>query len=215
MEKNARTLAAILAALGEAGAGHALFGGLAAWHYGRERTTTDVDLLVPGRCIDQIQAAIEHRGYRVRQFSNLAKIYVAGEPESICDLLPMETNATLRAAFAAAGPAIVLGFPVRIVPRGIFVALKFEAAATPRRRPKDRMRDVLDIQSVLNREFGPLDEREAIVMAGKMYPGAVADFLALLDDIRHGRPPLVALRAVRRSAFLLRHGIARSRRRIG
>jgi hypothetical protein len=215
MEKNARTLAAMLATLEEAGAGHALFGGLAASYYGRERTTTDVDVLIPGRFIKQIQASIERRGYRMRHFSNLAKVHVAGERESACDLLAMETNEVLRAAFATANPAVILGLPVRVVQRGILVALKFEAAATPGRRPKDRMRDALDIRSVLDREFGPLDEQLAIEMARKMYPDAVNDFLALLDDLRRGRPPGVALRAARRSRLLLSHGLARLRRRSG
>lgn len=212
MERNARSLAIILEALEDIGAQHALFGGLAASYYGAARAAKDVDLLLCGSVIKQVQAGLERRGYTMRQFPHVTKMYVPGEPTSIADLVAQETNGVLRAAFAAATPAVILGLPVSIVKRGVFVALKFDAAMT-RRRPKERIRDLADIRAVLAKEFGHEDERLAIEIAGNMYPGAVTDLKSLIDDLRHGRQPRVALRAARRSALLIRHGLAGLSRR--
>lgn len=53
------------------------------------------------------------------------------------------------------------------------------------------MQDVVDIARVLEKKFGPEDERLAVAIVGKMYPGAVADFQELIDDVRHGRRPKI------------------------
>jgi hypothetical protein len=213
MEKNARTLAAMLGTLAEVGAQHALFGGLVAGYYGRERVTADVDLLVSRRFIEPIQAVLERRGYVVRQFPYLVKMYVPGEPESVGDLVVQESNGVLSAAFVATTPGVILGLPVSVVRRGVFVALKFHAAVTARRQPRDRIRDVLDICGVLEKEFEPRDERLAVEIAGKMYPGAGADLEGLIDDLRCGRWPRIARRAAIHTALLLRRGLATPGRR--
>jgi hypothetical protein len=213
MEKNARTLAAMVDALAEVGAQHALIGGLVAGYYGRARMTTDVDMLVSSRFVIQIQAGLERRGYVVGRFPYLLKMYVPGEPVSAGDLVLQESNCVLRAAFLATTPGVILGIPVNVVRRGVFVALKFQAAVTPRRHSSDKVRDVLDIRGVLEKEFGPEDERLAVEIAGKMYPGAVADFEALIKDVRCGRWPKVARRAAIHSGLLVRRGLATLGRR--
>lgn len=191
MDKNARTLAAILDALSEVGARHALIGGLVAGYYGKGRATVDVDLLVPKRFMKRIQAALEQRGYEVRTFPDMMRMYVPGEPESVGDLVVQEANPVLRAAFTATTPGSILGLPVSMVRRGAFVALKFHSALSPTRQLTDKMQDVVDIVRVLDREFGPDDEQLAVAIVGKMYPGAVADFEEMLDDVRHGRRPRI------------------------
>jgi hypothetical protein len=202
------TLATMLDALAQVGAPHALFGGLVAGYHGKARATGDVDMIVPTRFFGPLQAGLEQRGYDVRHFAYLMKIYRRGEPESVGDFVMLETNPVLRAAFAATAPGEILGLPVSVVRRGVFVALKFEAAVTPKRRPKDRALDVADIRGVLEREFGPEDERLAAEIAGKMHPGAVTDLGALLDDLRNGRWPTVVRRAEMRAALLVRRGLA-------
>jgi hypothetical protein len=97
----------------------------------------------------------------------------------------------LRAAFAATTPGEILGLPVSMVQRGAFVALKFHAAVSPTRQLGDKIQDVADIVRVLEKELGPEDERLAVAIAGKMYPGAVADLEELIDDVRHGRRPKI------------------------
>jgi hypothetical protein len=191
MDKNTRTLAALLDSLTEVGARHALIGGLVAGHYGKGRATVDVDLLVPKRFMKRLQAALERRGYEVRTFPDMMRVYVSGEPESVADLVVQEANPVLRAAFAATTPGAILGLPVSVVRRGAFVALKFHAAVSPTRQLMDKMQDVVDIGRVLEKEFGPEDERLAVQIAGKMYPGAVADLEELIDDVRHGRRPKI------------------------
>jgi hypothetical protein len=191
MDKNTRTLAALLDALTDVGARHALIGGLVAGYYGKGRATVDVDLLVPKRCMKRLQAALERRGYEVRVFPDMMRMYVPGEPDSVGDLVVQEANPVLRAAFTETTPGSILGLPVNIVRRGAFVALKFHAALSPTRQLTDKMQDVVDIVRVLDREFGPEDEQLAIAIVGKMYPGAVADFEELLDDVRHGRRPKI------------------------
>lgn len=191
MEKNTRTLAALLDALAEVGARHALIGGLVAGYYGKGRATVDVDLLVPRRSMKRLQAAIERRGYEVRTFPDMMRVYVPGEAESAGDLVIQESNPVLRAAFAATTPGSILGLPVSVVRRGAFVALKFHAAVSATRQLTDKMQDVVDIMRVLEKEFGPDDEHLAIEIAGKMYPGAVAELRELIDDVRHGRRPKI------------------------
>lgn len=191
MDRNRQTLGAILDALGEVGARHALIGGLVAGYYGKGRATVDVDMLVPRRFMKRLQAAIERRGYEVRAFQDMMRMYVPGEPESVGDLVVHEAHPVLRAAFAATTPGTMLGLPVSMVKRGAFVALKFHAAVSPTRQLMDKMQDVVDIGRVLEREFGPDDERLAVAIAEKMYPGAVADLEELVDDVRHGRRPKI------------------------
>jgi hypothetical protein len=77
---------------------------------------------------------------------------------------------------------------VRVVQRGAFVALKFHAAISPTRQPHDRYLDVADIASVVARGLPPADERMAIAVAAKSYPGAKKELKQLIDDMRHGRP---------------------------
>jgi hypothetical protein len=208
MEKNARSLAAMLDALAEVGGDHALFGGLLAGYYGKGRATPDVDLLVSRRYIQPLQAALERRGYEMRRFPFLLKMYVPGEPEAAGDFVVQDSNVVLREAFAASSPGEILGFPVNIVRRGVFVALKFQAAITSIRRLRDRTNDLVDIRGVIEKEFGPDDERLATGLAAKMYPGGAADLKAVIEDVRHGRWPRVARRAPRRLGLLVRRGLA-------
>ena len=151
MDKNARTLAALLDALAEVGARHALIGGLVAGHYGKGRATVAVDLLVPRRSIRRIQAALEKRGYEVRTFPDMIHVYVVGESESSADLVVHEANPVHRAAFGATVPGEILSLPVQVVRRGAFVALKFHAALSPTRQPTDKLQDVVDIARVLEK----------------------------------------------------------------
>jgi hypothetical protein len=191
MDKNTRTLAALLEALAEVGARHALIGGLVAGYYGKGRATVDVDLLVPKRSMRRLQAALEKRGYEVRTFPGMMRMYVPGELEAAGDLVEQEAHPVLHAAFAATTPGMILGFPVRIVRRGAFVALKFHAAVSPTRQATDKAQDVVDIMRVLDKQFGPGDERLAVQIVSKIYPGAEAEFRTLLDDVRHGRRPKI------------------------
>jgi hypothetical protein len=141
MKNNTRTLATMLDALAEVGAQHALFGGLVAGYYGKARPTADVDMIVSRSCIVPLQAALEQRGYSVQHFTYLMKMYPRGEAASVGDFVMLETNAVLRAAFATAAPGEILSLPVNVVRRGVFVALKFEAAVTPKRRLSDCRQD--------------------------------------------------------------------------
>lgn len=160
MERNARTLTAMLDALAEIGFEHAVFGGLLAPYYGRKRATADVDVLVPTGSFDSLSAALRRRGYDMQRFPFLLRIYPRGEPESAGDFVGVESHAALQAAFAARTPAEILGLRCNAVKPGAFVALKFEAAVRPKRRSRDRALDVNDMLGVLRRQFG-LEEREA------------------------------------------------------
>jgi hypothetical protein len=213
VEAHARTLAVLLDTLAEARAPHALFGGLAAGFHGKTRLTGDVDMIVPRRFVALIQAGLERRGYETRQFTYMMKAFVRGESASVADLVMLEANPVLRSAFAATLPAQILGLPVTVVRSGVFVALKFEAAITPKRPFKDRARDVADIRGVLERTFGPEDEQLALEIARRMRPGAVADLAGLLDDVRRGRWPRVVRHADVQSGLLRRQGAARLLRR--
>lgn len=93
----------------------------------------------------------------------------------------------LEAAARVAEPATVLRLPVRIVPRGALVALKFHAAISLRRAIGDRYQDVADIGRIIARRFEPEDEQLALEIAAHAYPGAEAELATLLDDLRHGR----------------------------
>jgi hypothetical protein len=208
MRKNAQTLAVILDTLADVGAQHALFGGVVAGYYGNGRPTADVDVLVSRCFIKHISARIEQRGYLVREFQHLLKMYVPGELKSAGDIVVQETNSVLSAAFLATAPGLIFGLPVKIVKRGVFVALKFQAATTLRRRLRDRIRDVQDIRQVLEKEFGPQDQQLASDIAAKMYPGAEKQLEGLITDLRYGRWPQAARRAAIHSRLLVRRGIS-------
>src|SRR5262249_47911873 len=160
-------------------------------YYGKGRATVDVDLIVPKRSMKRLQAALERRGDEVRPFRDMMRMYVPGEPEAVGDLVMQEANPVLRAAFAATTPTSLLGLTVRMVQRGACVALKFHAAVSPTRQMADKMQDVVDLARVVEKEFGLEDERLALEIAGKMYPGAVAELREVLDDVRHGRRPKI------------------------
>ena len=75
-----------------------------------------------------------------------------------------------------------------MVRRGAFVALKYHAAASPARAQEDRLQDMADIGRVVARGFDAEDAELATMIAAKMYPGADADLLGVVDDFRHNRP---------------------------
>jgi hypothetical protein len=191
MSDNKAVLSDLLAVLAELGAKHALMGGLAAGYHGRVRATIDVDLLVPKRFLKRLAKALEGRGYVVRALPDMLRVYPSGatpEDEAVADLVGLESNPVLRAAFAATEPAVILGLPVQVVRRGAFVALKFHAALASTRRLGDRYQDVSDVDRVLAKGFGPDDEKLAHEIAERMYAGARADLAVFIDDLRHGRP---------------------------
>src|SRR5262249_22289499 len=133
MEQNASTLAIMLDALGQIGAPHAVFGGLLAILYGKRQRTRDVDMLVPMSSFGRLKAAIEQRGYEVRQHRFRLKVLQRSELRPVGDLVIAESTAALRAAFIARKPAQILGQTVCAIPRGEFVALQFEASVGSRR----------------------------------------------------------------------------------
>ena len=212
MEQNARTLAVMLEALDQIDAPHAVFGGLLAVLYGKRQRTGDVDMLVPGSSFGRLKAAFEQRGYEVRQHRYFFQILRRGEPRPVGDLVIAESTAALRAAFTARNSAQILGQAVCAVPRGEFVALQFEASVRSRRLTRDQRSDVYDIAGVLERGFGPQDERAALQLARTMFPGAEADLASLLDDLRHGCWPRVVIRARMRTALLHRQAALALRR---
>ena len=177
--------------------------------------TTDVDLLVSRRDFNHIKAGIGRHGYMVQQFPHVLKVYIPGEPVSVADIVVHESDCVLSAAFSTRVPGVILGFPASVVQRGVFVAMKFQAVVTLRRLPRDRTHDVLDIRGVLQKEFGPEDERQAIEFARMMHPGAEAELKTLICDLRNGRWPMVARRAENRRTLLVRSGLAALRRRGG
>jgi hypothetical protein len=64
----------------------------------------DVDLLVPKRSMRRLQAALEKRGYEVRAFPGMMRMYVPGESEAAGDLVEQKAQPVLHAAFAATTP---------------------------------------------------------------------------------------------------------------
>jgi len=192
MDDRSHMLTELQAVLAEVGSDHALVGGLAAGHHGRERATIDVDLLVPGKKLASLARALEKRGFQVRSFlPDMIRVYAGGanpdEDEAVADLVSKDANPVLAAAFVAVEPAEVLGHPVKLVNRGAFVALKFNAAVSPTRRIEDRYQDIVDIGRVIAKHFEPSDLELARSIAAHMYPGAPDELTNMIDDLRHGR----------------------------
>ena len=192
LDERARTLAELSVILAEVGSDHAVIGGIAVGYHGRLRATVDVDLLVPREKLEPLARALRSRGYLVTQTPDMVQVYPGGadpeEADSIADLVAREANPVLEAAARVAEPATVLGHPVRIVPRGALVALKFHAAISTRRAIGDRYQDVADIGRIVAKRFKPADEELALQIAAHAYPGAELELATLLDDLRHGRP---------------------------
>jgi len=192
LDARARTLAELSEILAEVGSDHAVIGGIAVGFHARLRATVDVDMLVPRNKLGSLARALRSRGYVVTQTQDMVRVYpAAADPEqtdAIADLVAREANPVLEAAAREAEPATVLGHPVRIVPRGALVALKFHAAISTRRAIEDRYQDVADIGRIVARRFEPADEQLALRIAAHAYSGAEAELAALLDDLRHGRP---------------------------
>ena len=191
LDARARTLAELSEILAEVGSDHALIGGIAVGYHGRLRATVDVDLLVPRSKLAALARSLESRGYVVTQTADMVRVYPPeadpDDAESIADLVAREANPVLQAAARVAEPATVLGHPVRIVPRGALVALKFHAAISTRRAIEDRYQDVADIGRIIARRFDPDDERLALEIAAHAYPEAETGLARLIDDLRHGR----------------------------
>ncbi len=175
----------------EVGSDHVVIGGIAVGYHGRLRATVDVDMLVPRDKLEALAQALRSRGYVVAHTRDMVRVYPpAADPEhaeAIADLVAREANPVLEAAARVAGPAMVLGHRVRIVPRGALVALKFHAAISPRRAIEDRYLDVSDIGRIIKKRFDPGDEQLALQIAAHAYPGAEVELATLLDDLRHGR----------------------------
>ena len=191
MDDRARMLSELRGVLAEVGSDHALVGGLAVGHHGRQRATIDVGLLVPRAKLRHIGTALEGRGYRVVRTEDMLRVHAAGGgegDEAIADLVAKDANPVLRAAFEATEPATILGQPVKVVQRGALVALKFHAAASPTRQHADRLQDVVDIERVISKRFEPADAALARRIAALAHPGAEHELDRLLDDLRHGRP---------------------------
>ena len=186
MQKNKRVLTDVLAALAKVDVGHALIGGLAVNYYGNERSTSDVDLLVSKRSAKRICAELERRGYAVEVHPDMIRLYVPKQEKSVADLLWYESHQILRAAVSRTVFGIMLGQSVRLVQRGALVALKYHAAIDAKRGGR-RYQDVADIDSVLTKQFGPADEKLAVSLAEKIYPGGGEGLVRFLDDLRHGR----------------------------
>jgi hypothetical protein len=117
----------------------------------------------------------------------MMRAYRPRSKEAVADLVWREANPVLEAAAKEVVSATILGLPVRIVKRGAFVALKYHAAISPTRRPADKHQDVSDIMEVLDRKFGPVDEKLAVRIAEQAYPGGGQNLAEMLDDIRHHR----------------------------
>ena len=188
MLSNAAVLADLLAALEEVGAEYVVVGGLAAGYHGRVRATIDVDLLVPKRRLKRLGAAMKARGYTIREFPFMTRVYKDGVDESVADLVALESNPTLRAAAKQGQPVTLLGHAVTMVDRGAFVALKFHAAVSPTRKLEDRYQDLVDIGRVVSRGLDAKDRETALTLADTMYPGARAEMSQMLDDLAAGRP---------------------------
>lgn len=192
LDDRARTLAELSEILTEVGSEHALVGGIAVGYHGRLRATVDVDMLVPRTKLASLAHAFETRGYVVKTFAEMIRVYPPGsnpaQTDAIASLMVHEANRVLEEAALVAEPATVLGHPVRIVPRGALVALKFHAAISTRRPIEDRYQDVADIGRIIAKRFEASDEQLALRIAGHAYPGADSELAVLLDDLRHGRP---------------------------
>ena len=185
MADNEKVLAELLDVFAASHVAYALVGGLVAGLYGKGRTTEDVDLLIPRRAMDRLAQDIAARGYEVQRSEDMLRACRGGV--AVADLVVREAHPVLRAASAKTEPALILGLVVDVVPRGAFVALKFHAAISPTRRPQDKYVDVADIAQVVARGLSVEDERLALTIAAKIYPGARAELRRLLDDMRHGR----------------------------
>jgi hypothetical protein len=186
MADNKKVLADLLEIMAAEQVKYALVGGLVAGLYGKDRATVDVDMLVPRRVKARLEAALVSRRYVVKTSEDMIRAYKRGV--AVADLVVREANPVLRAASAKTEPAVILGLPVDVVPRGAFVALKFNAAISPTRQIQDKYQDVADIGNVLVRHFTPADERLAKSLAAKIYQGADKELVELIDDLRHGRP---------------------------
>ncbi len=192
MDERTATLVLLKEVLAEVGSDAVLVGGIAVGHHGRPRATIDVDLLVPGAKLAKLAAALEARGFVVATHADMLRIYPAGATpataESIADLVSCDANPTLKAAFAAAEQAVVLGESIRVVQRGALVALKFHAAMSHTRRLEDRYMDVADIGRVIAKHFDAEDAAVARRIAEQMFPGAPEQLQEFIDDLRNGRP---------------------------
>ena len=192
MDERAQMLGELSEVLREVGADHALVGGLAVGYHGRLRATIDVDLLVPLAKLDELAVALAARGYVIARTPMMVRVFSAGadpdRDEAIAHLLGREANLVLAAAAQAIEPALVLGHRVNIVQRGALVALKFHAAISTQRELADRYQDLADIGRIIKKELTAEDERLALAIAGRAYPGADVELAQILDDLRHGRP---------------------------
>jgi hypothetical protein len=192
MAERAKTLGEVIDVLSAVGAEHVLIGGLAVGYHGRIRATLDIDLLIPGKSLLDVRAALEAKGYDVKPYPGMIRTYPAGEShdqgESIADIVSREANPVLREAARHFEPATLLGQSVNVIRRGALVALKFCAVTSPDRKLPDRDQDLADIGHVIAKGFDAEDTRVANAVVATIEGNATARFEKLLDELSHGRP---------------------------
>jgi hypothetical protein len=187
MDDRTEDLRAMLDILRGVGATSVLIGGLAVGFHGYQRATVDVDMLVPVRFLKRIAAAARERGYVVRTFPGMVRVYPYEGDESIADFVSAEASPVMRAAFREAEDATVLGQSVVVVQRGPLCALKFSAIVSPDRPIEDKYQDIADVGHLIRGGLSPDEEASARRVAALAYPGAGDDFTSLLGDLRAGR----------------------------
>jgi len=190
LDERAKTLRELVDVLSAIGSEHVLIGGLAVGYHGRPRATLDIDLLIPGKLLADVRAALEAKGYDVKAFPGMIRTYRAGDAggESVADIVSREANPVLREAFRHSEPATLLGQSVNVIRRGALVALKFHAVTSPDRKLADRYQDIADIGHVIAKKFDADDARLARTVASTIDGNASARLEKLLDDLSHGRP---------------------------
>ena len=171
-----------LAILGEAGAGFALVGCLAAWVYvppGGKRLTEDVDFAVDGDDVAKINAAACKRGHHVEKLKmGGCRVTVGGVPVDFIDGGPDLGQLFKRAVASARKTDLGGGLKLPVVRKDYLVAMKLAAGAE---------RDEQDLEHLLRTVDGRerYGELRSFVISMIGYGGAV-----LLDRVarRIGHP---------------------------
>jgi hypothetical protein len=134
--------------LEESGTRYALIGGLAVQLWGEEaRTTLDIDVAVGG--YDEIPGpALEAAGFRRLQRHEHSENWMGPDDTPV----QFSQDPAFASLIEHAVPRDLEGGRVRVAPAIELVHSKLRAARDPARRPSKRLRDLADVQALIERE---------------------------------------------------------------
>lgn len=169
----------VIDVLARVGARWTIVGAHAVNLYVEPRATVDIDLVVDGRQMKPILAALEEELGPLQTTDIGAALRITNLS---VDLIRGDNHPLFRAALDDAEDHQ----GVRVPPAELLLVLKFLAATSPWRDVADRKQDVADLIRLYRAAGADFDREVALRYGSRVYPRAEVELAAILDGIDRG-----------------------------